>query len=206
MEKRIVCYGDSNTWGYTPITGERYPKGVRWTSIVAEETGYTVIEEGLNGRTSAFDNQLIPNLNGAKYIEVCAASQAPVDLFVFMLGTNDVIVHVCNNAHASATGVEVVAKKALAMVPGAKVLIVAPVPIGAFRPELGEMLELDMKSLENSAKLTRFLREMASLNGWEFLAAEDFAEVSRKDAVHLEPESHRKLGLAIAAKVKEMLG
>lgn len=58
MKKRILCFGDSNTWGFTPITGERYPEGVRWTSLLGEYTGAQIIEEGLNGRTSIFDDPL----------------------------------------------------------------------------------------------------------------------------------------------------
>lgn len=54
MKKRILCFGDSNTWGFTPITGERYPEGVRWTSLLGEYTGAQIIEEGLNGRTMHF--------------------------------------------------------------------------------------------------------------------------------------------------------
>ena len=52
--KRIVCYGDSNTWGYTPGTGARYPEDVRWTGRLqrALGPGYAVVEEGLNGRTT----------------------------------------------------------------------------------------------------------------------------------------------------------
>ena len=51
--KRIVCFGDSNTWGYDPGTAERFPEDVRWTGLLAQALGenYWVIEEGQNGRT-----------------------------------------------------------------------------------------------------------------------------------------------------------
>ena len=40
MKKRIVCFGDSNTWGYIPITGERYDESIRWPARLQEKLGY----------------------------------------------------------------------------------------------------------------------------------------------------------------------
>ena len=68
--KQILCYGDSNTWGYTAGTGVRYPHDVRWTGVMQRELGseYTVLEEGLNGRTSVFDNPFSPHRSGISYL------------------------------------------------------------------------------------------------------------------------------------------
>ena len=57
MRKRILCFGDSNTYGYIPLGG-RYDEDVRWPTVMAGllGDGYTVIEEGLNGRTCVFDD------------------------------------------------------------------------------------------------------------------------------------------------------
>ena len=55
--KRILCFGDSNTWGLIPGTDRRFADGVRWTSIIRndlEQSGYEIIEEGLCGRTTVF--------------------------------------------------------------------------------------------------------------------------------------------------------
>ena len=57
--KRILCFGDSNTWGLIPGTGKRFADGVRWTSIIRndlEQSGYEIIEEGLCGRTTVFED------------------------------------------------------------------------------------------------------------------------------------------------------
>lgn len=61
MKKRIVCFGDSNTWGYIPVTGERYDETIRWPARLQEMLGCercTVVEEGLTGRTTVFDDRL----------------------------------------------------------------------------------------------------------------------------------------------------
>ena len=97
--KTIVCYGDSNTWGYMPkrerpqeTTLNRFPWGVRWTSLLQEQLGaaYRVVEEGLNGRTTMFDDPLDICRNGLESIDCCMLSKHPVDLVILMLGTNDV--------------------------------------------------------------------------------------------------------------------
>jgi lysophospholipase L1-like esterase len=93
--KSIVCFGDSNTWGYIPATGKRYPKEIRWTNILQQELGneYEIIEEGLNGRTTVWDDPIDAdydaNRNGKAYLGACIKSHFPLDLIIIMLGTND---------------------------------------------------------------------------------------------------------------------
>lgn len=60
--RHILCYGDSNTWGYTPGTGERHAPDVRWTGVLRRllGEGWEVLEEGMNGRTTVFDNPMSP--------------------------------------------------------------------------------------------------------------------------------------------------
>ena len=204
MKKRILCFGDSNTWGFTPITGERYPEGVRWTSLLGEYTGAQILEEGLNGRTSIFEDPLIPYAKGIDYIEACAASQYPFDLLIVMLGTNDMKTYVSNCADAAAKGAAMICNKATQVAPGIDVLLVSPIVIGKWRPEIGEMLQLDMKSIENTYNFARFYEEQARLNGFYFLDAAKYAEPSKEDAVHMSPQEHEKLARAIANKVNEI--
>jgi lysophospholipase L1-like esterase len=95
MTKRIMCFGDSLTWGWNPIESgipiERYSKEKRWTGILASELGpeFEVLEEGLSGRTTNLDDPTDPRLNGANYLPSALASHLPLDLVVLMLGTND---------------------------------------------------------------------------------------------------------------------
>ncbi len=92
MVRTILCYGDSNTWGYSPENGERLAPGERWPGVLGARLGASarVVEEGLNGRTSVFDVPGEPILNGRPFLPVCLASQAPIDVVVIYLGTNDV--------------------------------------------------------------------------------------------------------------------
>ena len=88
----ILCYGDSNTWGYNPSTKERYDRYERWTGILQFTLGdeYHVIEEGLNGRTTVWDEPIEGEYkNGKTYLVSCLESHKPLDLVIIMLGTND---------------------------------------------------------------------------------------------------------------------
>jgi len=89
--KSVLCYGDSNTWGADASTGGRFPRDVRWTGVLQRELGaeYAVIEEGLGGRTTVWDDPIEGHKNGKTYLIPCLPSHRPRDLVVLMLGTND---------------------------------------------------------------------------------------------------------------------
>ena len=91
--KTVVCFGDSNTWGYVPGSdGERFPREVRWPTQLQTLLGedWDVIAEGLSGRTATIDRPDSEGRNGLPYLLPCLDSHAPVDVVVIFLGTNDV--------------------------------------------------------------------------------------------------------------------
>lgn len=89
--KSILCFGDSLTYGYNSRTKSRYPTNKRWTGILQEKlgSGYKIIEDGLNGRTTIFDDPYLPDRNGSKCLPMILESNLPIDTVVIMLGTND---------------------------------------------------------------------------------------------------------------------
>ena len=89
--KRILCFGDSNTYGHNPATEGRFDETVRWTKQLSRILGekYLVVEEGLNSRTAAITPEDEPYLNGLTYLSPCVRSHQPLDLVILMLGTND---------------------------------------------------------------------------------------------------------------------
>ena len=92
MKKRILCFGDSLTWGYDPVTCERFDEETRWPCVLQDELGpeYAVIEEGQNGRTIATDDPTKGFKNGIDYVIPCVESHKPLELMIIMLGTNDI--------------------------------------------------------------------------------------------------------------------
>ena len=211
MKKRIMCFGDSNTWGANPSDGSRYPEDVRWTGVLQQTLGndYQVIEEGYNGRTSIFDDVLEGRLGGIKYFAPCCDTQSPLDLIVLMLGTNDLKARFGLTPRTIAFGLNRY-KDALEITPmyGNKpqVLLVSPILIdpayknhALFHDMFGE------DATEKSMKLAEAYKEIADANGWEFFNAAEHATASMVDGVHMEPDNHRSLGEALAQKVKSIL-
>lgn len=88
--KRILCYGDSNTWGQT---GEhvRYEDNKHWPNVLQQflGSGYHVTQEGLPGRTAGNIEREKTLYNGQASFEVALCSASPLDLVIISLGTND---------------------------------------------------------------------------------------------------------------------
>lgn len=89
--RSIMCYGDSNTWGYNPATGSRFSRDGRWTGVLRQELsdGYEIIEEGLNGRTTVWNDPIEGYKNGKEQLIPCLETNKPLDMVIIMLGTND---------------------------------------------------------------------------------------------------------------------
>lgn len=89
--KRILCYGDSNTWGCIPGVYARYPEAARWTGIMAKQLGdgYRIHEDGINGRSTVWNDPENPCRNGLAGIGYALYRSKPLDLVIVMLGTND---------------------------------------------------------------------------------------------------------------------
>ena len=91
--RTLLCFGDSNTWGYIPgSNGRRFPREARWPVRLQAALGeaWEVVAEGLSGRTATMDSPVAEGRNGLPYLVPCLLSHAPVDLLVIFLGTNDV--------------------------------------------------------------------------------------------------------------------
>ena len=90
-KKRLLCYGDSNTWGYIPGSAGRYTFNQRWPGVLQNELvgRARVFEDGLSGRTTIYDDPFEKNLNGEKHLLAALKRCTPLDLVILMLGTND---------------------------------------------------------------------------------------------------------------------
>ena len=102
MKKRILCYGDSDTWGQIAGTGER--RAERWPVVCRRLLGadFEVLEDGVSGRTTIFDHPKSPWLNGLKGLGYALMAHRPLDAVVLFLGSNDVLY---TDAEGSADGV-----------------------------------------------------------------------------------------------------
>jgi lysophospholipase L1-like esterase len=124
----ILAFGDSNTWGLIPGTKERYPWGIRWTSLVQEKLhDGRIIEDGLCGRTTVFDDQLRPFRKGAEILPLSIESNYPLDAAIIMLGTNDCKTVFNASSHIIGKGLELCLDELEKYIAPDKILVVSPI-------------------------------------------------------------------------------
>jgi len=206
--KTILCFGDSNTWGWDPVSQDRYARDDRWTGVLRQTLGdeHLIIEEGLNGRTTVWDDPIEGYKNGQAYLIPCLETHRPLDLVIIMLGTNDLKLRFSVSAFdiANSAGVLVdIVQKSIAGPEGnaPPVLLLAPPPLG----KLTEFAEMFEGGTAKSKRFSEHYQRVAEEYGCEFLDTAQVIVSSDIDGVHLELTEHRKLGRAVAARVKEIL-
>ena len=203
--KEILCFGDSNTYGLIPGTTRRYDRETRWTGILAEklyDKGYRIIEEGLCGRTSVFDDATRDGRNGAKVLPILLETHAPLDQVVLMLGTNDCKTRYNASAGTIAKGLEQVITKAQKSSPHPfRLLVIPPILLApgvgdpGFDPEFNKGSELVSQNLATEYK------KIAARYHADFLDAASVANASETDRQHLDALGHRLLAEAIYKKI-----
>jgi lysophospholipase L1-like esterase len=196
--KRILCYGDSNTWGYDPVTQDRFDDQTRWPRVLGRilGPGYEVIEEGLGGRTTVWDDPIEGYKNGRDYLIPCLESHRPLDLVIILLGTNDLKKRFSLSAFDIAQGAGVLVRVVQASLAGRggqspPVLLLAPPPLAPLT-EYGEMFA---GAASISQKLAAHYARVAQGLGCAFWDTGQVVVSSPLDGIHLEGEQHRRLGL-----------
>jgi lysophospholipase L1-like esterase len=197
---QILCYGDSNTWGFNPANGARHPFASRWTSVLAHAlgAGYHIIPEGMNGRTTVFEDPVEPGRNGLEYLLPCLVSHKPLDAVVIMLGTNDTKERFGLLAVDIALGMKRLVKlvQASDCGPGGKaprVGIIAPAHVN---PAI--VSGVFTGGPARSALLAQEYANVAKELGCVFLDASRFVSCGMPDGIHLDAPGHRTLGTEVA--------
>lgn len=164
----VICYGDSNTYGYDPCSwlGGRYDADSRWVDILAAKTGWTIRNLGANGRE-------IPG----------TAPDFPpdTDLLIVMLGTNDLLQ---GHSPEEAAGKLERFLSGLSL-PRVKVLLIAPPPM-----RRGEWVP-DQRLVDDSHAFARCCRDLAGRLGIRFADAGDWDISLAYDGVHFTEQGHR---------------
>ncbi|WP_454746037.1 SGNH/GDSL hydrolase family protein [Ciceribacter selenitireducens] len=210
--KTVLCYGDSLTWGYDPLTVGRHPHGDRWPSVLGAALGpeVNVIAEGLNGRTTAYDDHLADcERNGVKLLPSVLESHKPLDLVILLLGTNDMKRGIAGTAIGATKGIDRLVKLIRHHDWGfgfevPEILIVSP-------PAICETSNVHFAAmfrgaLEESAMLASFYRDLADETGCGFFDAGSVSQTSPLDGIHLDADNTRAIGRGIEPVVRMLLG
>ena len=214
--KRIVCFGDSNTWGYKPGVGGRFDEDTRWTGRLATMLGddYRVLECGINGRTTSFDEPFRDCRNGCKGLAYSMEEHRPFDLLIISLGGNDLKYE---GAMGACRGLRAILRVALnsginnsfnrSAFRGGKtrILVISPIPfdesISKRNPD-----HFFANKVEISRRFAELYGPICKEFGVEMLDAAQIAQPSPLDCIHMDAEGHRAIAEAVYKKVLEMLG
>ena len=218
--KTIVCYGDSNTWGYMPkrehpeiTANNRFPWGVRWTSLLQMKLGadYRVVEEGLNGRTTMFDDPLDVCRNGLEGIDYSMLTNCPVDLVILMLGTNDVKEFFGMPPYVIAKGCGRLIDRIQAGGYGPngaapQILLVAPLKLPDTLPGswLGD--EFGPGAIARNDQLPAYYEKIAAEKGVHFLNAAASVTDDPADSIHMNEDGHAATAELMYQQVRRILG
>ena len=201
--KTILCFGDSNTWGDPPGGLGRYEWGVRWPGRMQHVLGgeFRVIEEGLCGRTTAFDDPLWKQRNGLTFLPIALETHSPIDLLIIMLGTNDVKARFNHTPFTIGQGLAELVLEAKKSEPAiGEILVVAP-------PHVNRTGNLETAlafegAIPKSKELAQYYQYVSSQYGAKFFDASTVVTSSVIDGVHFDEENHRLLAEALATQVR----
>jgi lysophospholipase L1-like esterase len=217
--KNILCFGDSNTWGfdadnYNTETGivKRMPFEIRWPGVAQNILGsnYRIIENALNGRTLMNEDPYSPHRLGIASLEETLDANAPLDMVIIMLGANELKTYFNLSAGMIRDGLEKLisaAKQRFYNYPEPKILVISPAPVRRnvdacifghiFGPE----------AYEKSCELSKHYDLAAKRHGCGFIDGASLnLSISEIDGLHYTREDHAKLGTQAAGKIREMLG
>lgn len=220
MSKTILCYGDSNTWGYVPVRDRnqpvaRYDHQTRWPRRLQHLLGqdYYVVEEGLNGRTTNLNYHIPPDRNGKTHLPACLYSHAPLDLVVLALGGNDLKLYYGRQpediCHGMAELIDIVQTSPYGkdMISPPEILLIGlgrPLPIAEhIVDDNGICLYKD--SIRRVEKLNVLYRELAAAKNSHFLDLTGQVEPSPIDGLHLDEEGHRRVAECVGRTIRAIL-
>lgn len=208
--KSVLCYGDSNTWGFDPVnSGARHPYEHRWTTVLQKQLGeeFLVIPEGLCSRTTVWDDPLKGDVNGKNYLIPCLESHKPVDLVILMLGTNDLKARLSLPSCDIAAGAGVLADMILksSAGPGGK----APKVVVFIPPEVRKLTNyrevFGSRAQEISREFPEAFKKMAEEKNIPWVNTGEYVRFSDADGIHYEPDQLKILGNLAAETVKGLL-
>ncbi len=204
---RVLCYGDSNTWGSIPKLYTRYDECERWPALLRAHLpeSYEVIEEGQTGRTTAHDDPEEANSNGLSFLGPCLERHQP-DLVLIMLGTNDLKQCFNLSAYDISEGASKLVRCVFSFIGKGKqtspnVLLISPPPIYEVGYFAGVFAGGALKSLD----LKMYYEQCAKKLGCSFMDAGSVVRSCDKEGIHWDARQHRLLAKALSLQVQGAL-
>ena len=188
---KIVCYGDSNTFGYNPKDGSRYNENVRWTSVLQKNLGnnYKVINEGMCDRTGFADN---PNgfiFSGPKHFPFFINKSESIDYLILWIGTNDLMFKYNITLPTIENGLNNLI--IMAQTKAKNIIIIPPVILSKSILKGSFNDRFDNTSIAKSKEVGEIYKRIANTYHCEFFDINEFAKPSDFDGLHFDINTHK---------------
>ena len=182
--KRVICFGDSNTFGYDPRSylGSQYPADVRWTGLL-RDTGWEAVNYGQNGLRVPRESQF-PTITNQLH------RAAPADAVTVMLGGNDLLNGL--SAEETTARMEALLRCMKEHAGAAVLLLIAPPPL-----RLGDWVQT-RELIDESKRLGELYRSLAGKLDIAFADAGGWGVALTFDGVHFSPEGHAAFAKGLA--------
>lgn len=216
--KQILCFGDSNTWGYDGESRKRLPWGKRWTSLLQEKfdsekpsaltkkaVTARIIEEGLCGRTTIFEDPLREGRRGTALLPTLLETHEGIDAVILMLGTNDCKTVFGASAEVIGMGITRLLEQIQRYAPKARVLLISPIYLGEKVWQEGFDKEFSPDSVKVSKELEKVYQRIAREKQVEFLPAAAYVSCCVADQEHMNAQGHQIFASVVYEKLSKML-
>ena len=201
--KKIICYGDSNTFGYSPLDGSRFDENTRWTGILQKSLGsdYEVVNEGMCDRTGFVDNPKGFLFSAQRHFPKMLSKTDSIDFLILAIGTNDLQFQYNISFNAVEKGLETLINIAQTKVK--KIIIIPPVILDEKILEGAFNFQFDQSSIVKSRKIGRIFRQLANVYQCKIFDINKFVSPSALDGLHYDENSHKIIAEKILSFIKQ---
>lgn len=205
--KKVLCFGDSNTYGFVPEKCTRYDKNTRWTGVLQALCGsdFSIIEGGCNNRTAFVDNPAGVEQTGYKILPEYFKKDY-FDIVVLAIGINDLQLFFKPTLEEFEQGIEKLIKITKDLSPNAKIILVCPSKLDLAGIKSGVFsFQFDEISVEKSYHLPQIYKKLAEKYACELVDLNEIVKVSPLDGLHFSAESHKTIAENLYKNLKQTI-
>ena len=205
--KKVLCFGDSNTYGFVPEKRTRYDKNTRWTGVLQALCGsdFSIIEGGCNNRTAFVDNPAGAEQTGYKILPEYFTKDY-FDIVVLAIGINDLQLFFRPTLEEFEQGMEKLIKITKDLSPNAKIILVCPSKLDLAGIKSGVFsFQFDEISVEKSYHLQQIYKKLAEKHACKLVDLNEIVKVSPLDGLHFSAESHKKIAENLYKNLKQTI-
>ncbi len=200
--KKIICYGDSNTFGYNPVDASRFDENTRWPKLLQVNLGdgYEIIEEGCCDRTGFVYNDKGFLFSAQKHFPKLIEGINDADILILSVGTNDLQFKYDIDNETVNKGLDNLILKAKTKINN--IILISPVVLNNTVLNGYFKIQFDKKSIKKSENIGKIYKEKAEKYNCNIFDINEFAKPSDTDGLHYDEAAHKLIAKKLAEYIK----